>query len=236
MAVEGKQKFRNEWKYSCTTGQLALLSERIEKALSVDGFAFKHNQYCVHSLYFDDYKNTCAKDNAAGASDRYKWRIRYYDGPKPSLHLEYKHKYFGRTHKTICPITKNELRLILDGRPEEVIWKTRRQLTKRFCIAIMTKHFTPKTIIYYERTAFVEPIANIRITMDRNISTGNDFQNFLTGKYSKYPILGKDNHILEVKFDNILPGYVRNLIGSHNFKQTTFSKYYYGRKKLEQLV
>ena len=40
-------------------------------------------------------------------------------------------------------------------------------------------------------------------------------------------------NVLEVKFDDILPSYIRNIIESFGFKQTSFSKYYYGRKILD---
>lgn len=40
-------------------------------------------------------------------------------------------------------------------------------------------------------------------------------------------------NVLEVKFDEILPSHIRNIVESYNFKQTSFSKYYYGRKILD---
>lgn len=236
MQVEGARKFRNEWKYRCNDSDIIILTERIRNTLSVDEYAYKQDQYAIHSLYFDDYVNTCAADNAAGTASRYKWRIRYYDGPKPSLHLEYKKKYFGRTLKKSCSITKKELEAILDDNIEDILWKTKQPLLRRFCAAMMTHHFRPKAIIYYERTAYVEPVANVRITIDKNISVGYDFSRFMKGDYLKIPINETGWHILEVKFDDILPGYIRAIIESQNFKQATFSKYYVGRQKLEELI
>ena len=230
------KKYRNEWKYCCDEGELALLSSRIQNILDIDEHSLEKSTYNIHSLYFDDYRNTSARDNAFGVERRYKWRIRYYDGPKTSLHLELKSKLNGRTHKDSCPMTKKELKLILNNRPEEVLWKTKHKLMKRFCVAIMTRRFVPKAIIYYERTAYVEPITNIRITLDKNISASPDFDKFMTGDYLKYPLQDKARHILEVKFDYILPSYIRDIINSHGFKQTSFSKYYLGRKKLEELI
>ncbi len=230
------REYRNEWKYCCTEGELALLSARVKNLLSVDDYALSEDTYGIHSIYFDDYKNTCANDNAMGAERRYKWRIRYYSGPKKSLHLELKHKKFGRTHKESCPLTKKELAFILDRQPEEILWKTKYNLLRKFCYAIMTRNFQPKAIIYYERIAYVDQIANIRITLDKNISASKDFDRFITGDYQKIPIQEGNKQVLEVKFNQILPSYIRDIVNSHGFKQTSFSKYYLGRKKLEELV
>lgn len=99
----------------------------------------------------------------------------------------------------------------------------------------MTRLFSPKVIIDYERIAYTESVSNIRITLDRNISAANDIQFFLDGSYTKFPLQHENLNILEVKFDQILFGWIRNMLESLNIQQTTFSKYYLGRKRLEVL-
>lgn len=47
-------------------------------------------RYLIHSLYFDDYKDTSLYTTDAGLSKRYKWRIRYYDEDLNYLVLEKK--------------------------------------------------------------------------------------------------------------------------------------------------
>ena len=100
----------------------------------------------------------------------------------------------------------------------------------------MIRGFLPKAIIDYERTAFVEPTTHIRITLDRNISAAYDCDAFLQGSYIHFPIQDAHQNILEVKFDDFLPGWMRQLIESLNIRQTTFSKYYLGRKRLESIL
>lgn len=228
--------YRNEWKYNCDESGFVLLSARLQQILAIDEHTLKNNKYSIHSLYFDDYRNSCARDNAYGIEKRFKWRIRYYDGPRRSLHLELKEKRYGRCHKSSCPLTKKQLKLILSQKPEEVLWSTNQKLLKRFCAEILTRRFEPKVIVHYERTAYIEPITNIRITFDQNISAGNEFDKFLSGDYARHPLQEKGQHILEVKFDHILPGYISNIINSHHFKQIAFSKYYLGRKQIEGLL
>lgn len=234
---ESSRQYRNEWKYCCSNHDLALLESRLGELLSTDKHSGISGGYNVRSLYFDDIRNTCAYQNQAGLPDRFKWRIRYYGGgTSRHMHLEFKRKHNGRGIKKSCKITEEELQKILDNRPEEVLWGTDEDLLKRFCYEIMTKGFRPKVIIDYDRVAYAEPITNIRITLDKNISAAYEFDKFLSGDYLKMPLQEANNHILEVKFDNILPSYIRNIVDSYGMKQTSFSKYYFGRKKLEELI
>ncbi|MDO4730018.1 MAG: polyphosphate polymerase domain-containing protein [Candidatus Saccharibacteria bacterium] len=234
---ETSRQYRNEWKYRCNNQELALLEARLNSILSTDKHSGVSGGYSVRSLYFDDYANISAHQNQAGIPDRFKWRVRYYGGgTSKHMHLEFKRKRDGRGIKKSCRITEEEFQHILNGRPEKVLWNTDETLLRRFCYEIMTRDFRPKVIIGYDRIAYTEPIANIRITLDKNISASYEFNKFLTGDYLKFPLQDANNHILEVKFDNILPGYIRNIIDSYGMQQTSFSKYYFGRKKLEGLI
>lgn len=115
-----------------------------------------------------------------------------------------------------------------------VFWHTEEKLLKEFIVDIINKNFKPKVIIDYERNAFVETVANIRITIDTNITASYAVNDFLSGQYVKYPIQEKNYHVLEVKFDYILPSYIKNIVCSYGFNQTSFSKYYLGRKKINE--
>ena len=100
---------------------------------------------------------------------------------------------------------------------------------------ILRRRFTPRVIVDYERIAYIEPITNIRVTMDTNISVSRHFNRFLEGDYLRTPLMRKDEHVLEVKFDEILPGYVKRSIYQSGLQQQTFSKYVLGFEQLRSL-
>lgn len=152
------------------------------------------------------------------------------------MYLEKKEKLFGRCHKRKCKISESEYNSIINGDCMEVFWNTEEKLLKEFVVDIILKNFMPKVIIDYERIAFIEPIVNIRITLDTNISASYDINNFLTENYINYPVQEQNYHVLEVKFDDILPGYIKNIVCSSGFNQTSFSKYYLGRKKVTEIL
>lgn len=98
---------------------------------------------------------------------------------------------------------------------------------------MLTRDYRPKVIVDYERIAYVEEITNVRITFDMKISASYELDKFLDGDYLNFYVLPSGINVLEVKFDDILPSYIRNIVESFNFKQTSFSKYYYGRKIID---
>ena len=232
------KKYRNEWKYVCNEGELALLKARLEQVLEGDSYAGEKGKYTVASLYFDDFKDSAAKSNNGGDPERYKWRIRYYlDGPSKYIHLERKEKKYGMCHKDSCPLTEEEVKIIVeDGDVMSLFWQTGKDLLRKFCMEINTRRFRPKVIVEYERYAYIEPTANIRVTLDTNVSAGYEFEYFLEGNYQLFPIQKRKNHVLEVKFDDILPGYLNRMISQFGLQKTAFSKYYLGRKKLEEIM
>ncbi len=226
-------KYRNEWKYSCTDAFLQGIYPKLKAALSTDKYADADGTYSVHSLYFDDVYDSCVRENDAGLSRRYKYRIRYYGDNKCFLRLERKEKLDGRCHKASAVLTIEQYNKILSGQLNSLLWETDDPVIRRFCVDSISRHITPKSIVDYERTAFVEPITNVRITFDRNISVSSETDRFLEGGYIKIPIQQKGMGVLEVKFDDILPSYIRHIITEKGLTQGTFSKYYFGRKELQ---
>ena len=106
-------------------------------------------------------------------------------------------------------------------------------LLRRLCIDMMNKCFRPKMIVEYERVAYVDPVLNIRITFDKNISVSYELEKFLTMDYMRLPIQKVGSYVLEVKFDDILPSYIKQILDSDPKTQISFSKYYSGRKAME---
>ncbi len=230
------KQYRNEWKYICSEEQLNMLACRISSILAPDEHGDESGKYAIHSLYFDDYRDSCAFDNDAGTASRFKYRIRYYGDDPDELFLERKEKLCDRCHKDFCRITPEQYDALCRADVSDFIYGDVPPLLKRFAADILLRHFTPKVIIDYERVAYVEPLTNIRVTFDTNISASYATWDFRKGGYIRLPLQPKSRHVLEVKFDEILPGYIKNTISSNEFQRTTFSKYYLGRCCLEECL
>lgn len=85
-------------------------------------------------------------------------------------------------------------------------------------------------MIEYERTAFVYPGGNVRVTFDRNIMASRACGDFFDERVSGMtPVLPEGLHVLEVKYDELLPDHIARQLEIGNLRQTAFSKYYLGR-------
>ena len=229
------KKYRNEWKYCCTDADLARVEHRIGAVLPKDLHAGPDGRYSVHSLYFDDLSNACAMETEAGNGLRFKYRIRYYGSNPEFLRLERKEKRYGGCFKASCRITADEYEALVSGNVSELLYDETRPLLQRFAAEILTRGFTPRVIVDYERIAYVEPIANVRITLDLNIAVSKEYRRFLHGDYLRVPLLPKGSHVLEVKFDDLFPGYLKQSVYECRLQQRSFSKYGLGFELLRSM-
>lgn len=201
--------------------------------MELDSHTPPGGRYSIHSLYFDDYKDTSVYEAEAGLSKRSKWRIRYYGDDLSYMVLEKKEKKEGRCHKKTCRLTIPEYKSIVSGNITDIVYDTDKTLIKELAADMLINSYHPKVIVDYERIAYVEEITDVRITFDMKISASYELDRFLDGDYQNYYLLPSGTNLLEVKFDDILPSYIRNIVESFNFDQTSFSKYYYGRKIID---
>ncbi len=231
-----KTRYRDEWKYLLEPERQMLLYERLRQVLEQDEHSGPNGTYTVHSLYFDDLWDSCAQENEAGNEPRTKYRIRCYGNGQSGMYLERKDKIFGKCRKFSCPITTEEYDAVIGGEAAEVYWKTKEPLLQQFCLLIMERGFAPKLILNYERAALTEPAAHIRVTFDSAVSAADSLNCFPIDEGTpRIPLLSPECCILEVKFDDILPGWLREMIELPALRQISFSKYYMGRKKLEEV-
>ena len=222
-----KNKYRHELKYLVDERDLLLLNNKLTGIMDADSH-YQDGSYEIRSAYFDDYKDTALKQNLIGVSPRFKYRIRIYNGDNSFIQLEKKLKSHDMTHKESCSLSYNECLQLLNGNysisPEDC------EFLKQFKVFAAMHLLKPKVIVIYERKAFICPNGNVRITFDRNISSSTEMEDFFKQDISKRPIMESGKHVLEVKYDEFLPKYIKKTLNTGKMDRTTFSKYYLCRK------
>ena len=228
-----KQKtYRFEQKYYVDAIQLQLLRSRLDCLLSLDahvGDAF----YEIRSVYFDDIDNTCYQKNESGVDDRAKYRIRAYNCSDARIMLEKKIKQGGKTRKLSVPLTREQCDTFLAGKNlslEQKDFVSYPPLLQQFCILVETRKMQPKVIVCYDRVPYVYKQGNVRVTFDLHISSAKEFDKFFEKNLPKRPIMSKGKYLMEVKYDEFLPGFIKDSLEIGSLSQTTFSKYYLCRK------
>ena len=218
-------KYRHELKYVASQMDLALIKNRLDHLISLDSHVKEQGIYTIRSLYFDDYDNRCYEENESGTDPREKFRIRIYNGSASQITLELKKKERGKTLKLSCPLTEAQCRTLMKGIPLPFD-NSYPPLLQKLLMQMRTRLLKPVVIVEYERVPYVCRDGNVRITMDLNISSSNQIDSFLEPQIAKRPIMTAGEHILEVKFDEYLPDYIKHSMELGKLRQTSFSKFY----------
>lgn len=223
-------KYRHELKYYISRSDLEVLKAKLSLFLTPDKHQGKDG-YCISSLYFDTFYNKYYDENESGIDIRKKIRIRTYDHNFDSIRLEIKSKNNSLCHKESQFISFNDY-LRLRNFPFDMTISNGNDVLSKVEILNAINAIKPVVIVEYDRYALVSDIGNVRITFDQNIRATSEVNNF-DKSYSTTPILSSGIHILEVKYDDILPNTIANVLDQFKLNQCAFSKYYMTRDFLK---
>lgn len=214
--------YREELKFICSDYDMEILKHRLHAILPYD----VHQQkgcYHIRSLYFDTSDNACFYENLAGIDDRKKYRIRIYNRSNQTIRFEIKEKLHGKTKKISHMLTPAECEHFIRGHFSDNFCDS--PVLNRICIEERLHLLHPAVIVDYERTAFTYPVGNVRITFDRNLAACPTVTDFFAENAVRYPAMPLHEHILEVKYDELLPDFIAGALELGNLTQASCSKY-----------
>ena len=224
-------RYRHEYKYPLTNGQILVEDAKISAIASKDVHAGAAGFYNIRSLYFDDYENSCYMANENGVDERAKFRIRIYNHSSERISLELKEKIRGRTSKRSCLISEAQCRQLMKGQiPGEI--GNFQEVLHKLAYLMAVRLMKPAVIVDYDRIPYVyrPDDANVRVTFDQNITSVSDVSTFLDEKVYGRGVMPVGQALMEVKFDSFLPDEVYRLLQLDGLSVSTFSKYYLCRK------
>ncbi len=214
-------KFRHEIKHEISQADYLVLCQRLSAVARPDIHG-ENGCYRIRSLYFDDFRDMALMEKINGINIREKFRIRYYEDDIAYIRLEKKSKINGLCSKTAAVLSVWETQKILDGDYEWML-ESDIPLVRELYLKLVTKGLRPKTIVDYKRDAFIFPAGNVRVTLDCDIRTGMNYRDFLYPSSLTLPI--GSPIILEVKWDEFLPGIIRDAVQLEGRKNGAYSKY-----------
>ena len=214
--------YRHEIKHCITQADAVAIRKNLSVVASVDSHAQKEGCYRIRSLYFDDLRDTALWEKLDGVNERRKFRIRYYNEDLSYIMLECKMKRDNVGCKLQERLTEDELRRILSG---DTAWMVtcNRPLLVALYVEMKTRGLRPKCVVEYMRIPFVYRPGNVRVTIDWNIRTGPPGQ-FMDPRGLTLPVEGNPM-LLEVKWDEYLPGVIRRATALKSRGASAFSKY-----------
>lgn len=225
-----KQRFRHELKYYISNTQYEMLSRKLALTMNRDENTPESGRYFIRSLYFDDYQDSSLHEKLEGADNRNKYRIRIYNLKDTAIKLERKHKKDIYIQKQSLSLSRGECDALLRGQYAFLL--SRRELfAHELYAAFRTLRLQPRVIVDYWREAYVFPVEDVRVTFDMNIRTAYRATGLFDAKLPTYPVIDEYDMIMEVKFNNYLPGYIHTLIQPvQNAQSSAISKYCLCRK------
>lgn len=218
-----KDGYRHEYKFLISASAAELLKRRLPTVMARDPYAGPTGQYTIRSLYFDDRDYTAYDDKMSGVSDRVKYRIRYYNYDAAVIKLEKKEKHGGLTRKTGKRITLADA-LHLQSCSGGDCPDTQGALLTELRLGIASG-LKPAILVDYDRTPFVCNAGQTRITLDENIRTRPYDADLLASQKAMVPVLEPDQVVLEVKFNDFLPGYLADALADIPKVNLAISKY-----------
>lgn len=221
--------YRHELKYVVNEMEIAILLSRLRILMKMDPNVIDDGYYNIRSLYFDDYYNNCLREIAAGTDPREKFRIRIYNANTEKISLELKRKENGKTYKQSCPITIEQCKQLMRGVPL-IVSSQDHDILHKLNYLMRTRLMKPSIIVDYDRIPYICKEGNVRVTFDKNIASSKNLNDFLNPNITKRMIMPTGQQILEVKFDEFMPDYIKDNIEIATLRQTSFSKFYYCSK------
>ncbi|MBR2137967.1 MAG: polyphosphate polymerase domain-containing protein [Bacilli bacterium] len=204
-------KYRHELKFKISDAAAEVLKQKLSLILKKDKNAFyEDGSYLIKSLYFDDRESTSYYEKLDGVLYRKKYRIRTYNDDEKFIRLEKKMKHNNMTAKEQMLISKDIYSKILNGKINEI--DNPQGLLLEFLNEYKNKGLVPSIIVGYHRIAFTYPISDVRITFDSHIQSGLYNYDLFNKNASNYTIIEYGKQVLEVKFNEVLPLHIANIL------------------------
>lgn len=212
---------RKELKYEVSYEESRNIINVLDMLFPRDKHSNEDGEYTIKSIYFDNHLHEIENDKENDINSVKKYRIRMYNNDDSTLYLERKSNENGYIYKVKQKITRQDVENILNGNYKELL-ENGETLKTELYIKMLLKQFRPTIIIEYKRTAYRDELSKASITIDRCIRSIQDCKKFFDEDIQTEP--GK-KYILEVKYENYIPEYIRNIVTNLENKKIAKAKF-----------
>jgi len=212
---------RVEVKYFVRNEDLPLMIEILSKLMILDSNCKESKPYKLSSLYYDSYSNSDLREKLDGNLYRSKYRLRFYNDNYSKAKFEIKRKKGYTIRKTSIAIDHDEIDQVVN-KNFDCLFGTDNDAEIQ---QMYFNNYSPKTIVTYERLAFMLPFNQIRVTLDMNLRTHGfafNLNNTLTQGISLCP---EGHQIIEIKFIDEIPKIILSELSKFFVVRSAISKY-----------
>lgn len=218
-----QQVLREEKKFLLNAEEYLCKSHYLDQVLHQD----PHNGingYRIRSLYFDTIDDGDYFDKLNGLETRRKIRLRCYDPNSNFAMLEMKQKQGMQQRKRSLRITREDAVRMISCDYSSLLSYSEDFAAE--CYGLMQyRCYRPKTIVEYQRKAYITKENRIRITFDHRIVATESCFDLFSSNLLMNPVLDPYAVVMEVKYNGFLLGYIQQLLNSVDKSEMSVSKY-----------
>lgn len=228
--------FREENKYLITKETSYKLRHKLSQVMHRDRNSeqnlYSHRKgegYTIRSLYFDSLDDRDYHEKIDGIELRRKLRLRTYMHDPSFCLLELKKKQGSNQKKTSYRLTQEQGKRLISGDYGMLLEMNNPFLLE--CYYMIMQHvYRPKSVVTYERDAFVAKENKIRVTFDQEIRGSESNFDIFSENLIENSFLDESQIVLEVKYNGFLLQYVKDMLEEAAHNQLSVSKYCLSRK------
>ena len=219
---------RQEIKYHITVDCAEKMFFTLSQVMQGDPFN-GNNAYMVRSLYFDSFYDNDYWEKSAGLNYRKKIRLRVYSPDNQTAKLEMKEKIGSDQRKRSLTVKREDAQRLIQG-DITCLNNYQEPLAEELFYIMRNELYVPRCVVEYKRRAFMAPVNDIRITFDSEIESNEGDFDIFDKNLCTYPVMSKGELVLEVKYNNFLLSYIKDMLEQIDATETSNSKYCLARK------
>jgi hypothetical protein len=190
--------------------------------------------YSVQSLYCDSPALTLCQQTRQGLKNRFKLRVRFYDGNiEHPVFMEIKRRVTDVICKERAAISREGVACLVDGgwpKESHLMGKNgdvaAAGALRNFCSLYESIDARPCIYVCYMREAYVSPNSNqVRVTFDRGLFGSAFDRDTCMMPRDGGPIPDVGGVILELKFTDRFPPWMRELVQAFSLQRCSAPKY-----------
>lgn len=219
---------REEKKFLLNQAEALALREHMRCVVHAD----KHNGadgYPVRSLYFDSIDERDFQEKENGVELRRKLRLRVYSPEADFALFEMKQKQGPYQRKRSLRLSRAEAQALIGG-DQSVLLRSGSDFGKECYTMMQTWAYRPKTVVEYDRFAFISAENSIRITFDSGIRANECCFDVFDPQLALNSVLSPFAVVLEVKYNGFLLSYIKDMLLPVQQSELSVSKYCMARQ------
>jgi hypothetical protein len=204
------------------------------------GVASPNLSYPVHSIYLDSPDLILYQNTINGDRNRFKLRLRFYEGGESPIFLEIKRRMNNTIHKQRVAVRREAVEDLIAGylpEPVHLVRDTPEALhaLETFTGLVHQLNAIPQSHVCYQREAWVDAgVSSVRVTFDRDVKS-EPRHTLSFEPWTTDPVLIFGNAVvLELKFTARFPNWFNELVQTFGLRQGSAAKYVDGIGRLNE--